>query len=124
MRHVDAGSCNDCELELTALCNPIYDLERFGLQFVASPRHADVLLISGPFTRSMREATLAAFNAMPAPRRVVTLGDALEPGALFQNSYAIAPLPDEILAARILHVPGNPPSPQQLLDALLTLETK
>jgi Ni,Fe-hydrogenase III small subunit len=124
IRHVDAGSCNDCELELTALSNPIYDMQRFGLHIVASPRHADVLLISGPFTRSMRTATLAALHAMPAPRRVVTVGDALEPGILFQNSYAIAPLPEEILAARVLHIPGDPPSPQQLLDALLTLETK
>jgi Ni,Fe-hydrogenase III small subunit len=123
IRHVDAGSCNDCELEITALSNPLYDVERFGLQVVASPRHADVLLVSGPLTRSMRSATLAAFRAMPESRRVVTLGDGFCPTGSFYDSYAVVPLPDEMTPAWVMHIPGNPPSPRQILEALLTLET-
>src|SRR5690349_19977461 len=75
IRHVDAGSCNDCEQSIAALSNPIYDFERFGFRIVASPRYADILLITGPFTRSMRAAALDAFLAMPEPLRVVTAGD-------------------------------------------------
>jgi len=122
-RHLDAGSCNDCELEITALANPIYDLERFGLHAVASPRHADLLLITGPFTRSMEAAALAAFQAMPEPRRVVTVGDGFQEGGLFADSYAVVPLPQALAEAWVAHVPGDPPSPQELLDVLLTLET-
>ncbi len=124
IRHVDAGSCNDREVEITALSNPVYDLERFGLHIVASPRHADVLLLTGPFARSMRSAALAAFWAMPEPRRVVTVGDGFRPDGVFRDSYAIMPLPDEMTPAWVMHILGNPPSPQQILDALLTLETK
>jgi Ni,Fe-hydrogenase III small subunit len=120
---VDAGSCNDCELEISALSNPIYDFERYGFQIVASPRHADVLMISGPFTRNMEAAALDAFRAMPGPRRVVTVGDGFEKDNLFANSYALVPLSEEIASARIAHVPGDPPSPQDILDVLLTLET-
>jgi Ni,Fe-hydrogenase III small subunit len=124
IRHLDAGSCNDCELEIAALSNPIYDFERFGFHVVASPRHADVLLVTGPFTRSMEAAALAAFRAMPEPRRVVTVGDGFRPDGLFGDSYAVLPLPEEMIPCWVVHVPGDPPSPHDLLEVLLTLETK
>lgn len=124
IRHLDAGSCDDCELEIAALSNPLYDFERLGLQFVASPRHADVLLVTGPFTRSMESAALAAFHAMPEPRRVVTVGDGFNENGIFGDSYAMTPLPKELLAARVAHVPGDPPSPKQILDVLLALEKR
>ena len=124
IRHLDAGSCNDCELEITALSNPVYDFERFGLHIVASPRHADVLLVSGPFTRSMETAALAAFRAMPEPRRVVTVGDGFRPDGIFGGSYAVLPLPQEMVPYWVVHIPGDPPPPQHILDVLLTLDTK
>ena len=124
IRHVDAGSSNDCEPEITALSNPLYDFERFGFHIVASPRHADVLLVTGPFTRSMEAAALAAFRAMPEPRRVVTVGDGLQEGHLFCDSYAVVPLPEELAAARVDHVLGDPPTPRRILDVLLTLDTQ
>lgn len=124
VRHLDAGSCNDIEVEVAALSNPVYDLARFGLHFVASPRHADVLLVTGPFTRSMEAAALAAFQAMPEPRRVVTVGDGFGPGGVFADSYAVIPLPAEMMGAWVLHVMGDPPSPPTLLDALLSLESE
>jgi Ni,Fe-hydrogenase III small subunit len=123
IRHVDAGSSNAIEQEITALFNPVYDVERFGFHLVASPRHADILLITGPFTRSMEAAALAAFHAMPEPRRVITAGDGFEEDSVFHSSYAVTPLPDEIAAVRVAHIPGDPPSPQQILDVLLSLET-
>lgn len=123
IRHLDGGSGNDCEVEITALSNPIYDFERFGFHIVASPRHADILLITGPFTRSMEAAALAAFRAMPEPRRVVTVGDGFQDEHPLGNSYAVMELPEEIASARVAHVPGDPPSPQQMLGVLLTLET-
>lgn len=122
IRHLDAGSCNDVEVEVAALSNPVYDLARFGLDFVASPRHADVLLVAGPFTRSMEVAALAAFEAMPEPRRVVTVGDGFRPAGVFGDSYAVIPLPEEMQEVWVLHVMGDPPSPPVLLDALLSLE--
>src|SRR5580692_714227 len=88
LRHVDAGSCNACELELTALSNPYYDLERFGLRFVASPRHADVLLVTGPVSKNMREALRRTYDAMPAPKWVVAVGDCAICGGMFAGSYA------------------------------------
>lgn len=124
IRHLDAGSCNDCELEIAALSNPLYDFERFGFHLVASPRHADILLVTGPFTRSMEAAALAAFRAMPGPRRVVTVGDGFKESGIFSDSYAVMPLPEELVAARVAHIPGDPPSPQQIAEVLLTLETK
>jgi Ni,Fe-hydrogenase III small subunit len=123
IRHVDAGSSNAIEQEIIALFNPVYDVERFGFHLVASPRHADILLITGPCTRSMEAATLAAFHAMPEPRCVVTVGDGFEEDSVFYDSYAVMPLPDEIAAVRVAHIPGDPPSPQQILDVLLDLPT-
>src|SRR5579871_2731769 len=88
IRQVDAGSCNGCELEIHALSNAFYDLERFGLRFVASPRHADVLMVTGPVTRNMRVALERAYNATPDPKWVVALGDCAVDGGLFAGSYA------------------------------------
>lgn len=120
LRLVDAGSCNACELELNALSNPYYDLERFGLHFVASPRHADVLLVTGPVTKNMREALLRTYEAMPGPKWVVAVGDCAACGGLYADSYAC-----ERGAASVLHVDlrivGCPPSPCQLLSGLLAL---
>src|SRR4029079_10405278 len=90
IRAVDAGSCNGCELELHALSNAFYDLERFGLRFVASPRHADVLMVTGPVTRNMREALLRTYEAMPDPKWVVAIGTCAVDGGPFAKSYAVA----------------------------------
>ena len=89
IREVDAGSCNGCELEIHALNNAFYDLERFGLRFVASPRHADVLLVTGPVTRNMRQALERTYNATPDPKWVVAVGDCAADGGLFAGSYAV-----------------------------------
>src|SRR5215470_9118377 len=88
IREVDAGSCNGCELEIHALNNAFYDLERFGLRFVASPRHADVLMVTGPVTRNMREALVRTFNATPDPKWVVAVGTCAFDGGIFAGSYA------------------------------------
>src|SRR5918995_28603 len=90
IREVDAGSCNGCELEIHALQNAFYDLERFGLRFVASPRHADVLLVTGPVTKNMREALERTWRATPDPKWVVAVGDCAADGGIFSGSYAVA----------------------------------
>lgn len=121
IRHVDGGSCNGCELEIAALFNPIYDAERFGFHLVASPRHADVLLVTGPLTRSMEAALVGAFRAMPEPRCVVTVGDGFRAGTPFADSYTVVPLPVEMESAWQAHVMGDPPTPQAILSVLLAL---
>ena len=120
IRQVDAGSCNGCELEIHALNNPYYDLERFGLRFVASPRHADVLLVTGPVTHNMAEALRRTWAATPAPKWVVASGDCARDGGCFAGSYAIAGGVAAVLPVD-LHIPGCPPSPTQLLQGLLAL---
>jgi Ni,Fe-hydrogenase III small subunit len=120
IRHVDAGSCNGCELEIHALNNAFYDLERYGLHFVASPRHADVLLVTGPVTKNMREALQRTYNATPDPKWVVAVGDCAASGGLFAGSYAVAGGVKDV-APVDLHIPGCPPSPSKLLSALITL---
>ncbi|MFO1058654.1 MAG: NADH-quinone oxidoreductase subunit NuoB [Dongiaceae bacterium] len=120
IRQVDAGSCNGCELEIHALNNPYYDLERFGLRFVASPRHADVLLVTGPVTHNMAEALRRTWVATPAPKWVVASGDCARDGGCFAGSYAIAGGVAAVLPVD-LHIPGCPPSPTQLLQGLLAL---
>ena len=110
IREVDAGSCNGCELEIHALNNPVYDVERFGLKFVASPRHADVLLVTGPVTWNMREALLRTYNAAPEPKWVVALGDCATNCGVFAGSPAVVGPLAEILPVD-LHVPGCPPAP-------------
>ncbi len=120
IREVDAGSCNGCELEIHALNNAFYDLERFGLRFVASPRHADVLMVTGPVTRNMREALERTYNATPDPKWVVAVGDCAADGGLFAGSYAIVGGLSKVVHVD-LHIRGCPPRPIQLLAGLLTL---
>ena len=120
IRAVDAGSCNACELELNALGNPLYDLERFGLRIVASPRHADVLLVTGPVTRNMAAALRATYEAMPAPKWVVALGDCATCGGLFAGSAACLGGAAGVVPVD-LHIPGCPPTPKQMLTGLLAL---
>lgn len=121
IREVDAGSCNGCELEIHALTNAFYDLERFGLRFVASPRHADVLLVTGPVTCNMREALARTYAATPAPKWVVAAGDCTCEGGVFADS-------DRVVAGGVaavipvdLYIRGCPPTPTQLLAGLLAL---
>ncbi|MBS0246231.1 MAG: NADH-quinone oxidoreductase subunit NuoB [Proteobacteria bacterium] len=120
IRHVDAGSCNGCELELHALSNAFYDLERFGLRFVASPRHADVLTVTGPVTRNMREALLRTYDAMPDPKWVLAIGGCARGGGLFAGSYAVVGGVSDVIPVD-LHIDGCPPSPTALLRGLLAL---
>lgn len=120
IRQVDAGSCNACELEIHALSNPYYDLERFGLRFVASPRHADVLLVTGPVTTSMAEALKRTHDATPAPKWVVAAGDCAANGGLFAGSYAVARGVGAVVPVDLV-IPGCPPTPLALLKGLLAL---
>ncbi len=120
IREVDAGSCNGCELEIHALNNIVYDLERFGMRFVASPRHADVLLVTGPVTTNMREALERTYQATPGPKWVVAVGDCARDGGAFSGSYACAGGVSAILPVD-LHISGCPPSPTALLRGLLAL---
>jgi Ni,Fe-hydrogenase III small subunit len=120
IREVDAGSCNGCELEMNALNNPFYDLERFGLHFVASPRHADVLLVTGPVTKNMQEALLRTYQATPAPKWVIAVGDCAVDGGLFADSYACVGAVENIIPVD-LRIRGCPPTPTQLLQGLLAL---
>jgi len=120
IREVDAGSCNGCELEIHALNNVYYDLERFGLRFVASPRHADVLLVTGPVTHNMRLALERTYNATPDPKWVVAVGDCGFDGGVFAGSYACAGGVSAVLPVD-LHIRGCPPSPTALLQGLIEL---
>jgi Ni,Fe-hydrogenase III small subunit len=120
IREVDAGSCNGCELEIHALNNAFYDLERFGLRFVASPRHADVLLVTGPVTRNMREALQRTYDATPDPKWVVAVGDCALDGGIFSGSYAVVGGVAKVIPVD-LHIRGCPPRPAQLLSGLVAL---
>jgi Ni,Fe-hydrogenase III small subunit len=120
IREVDAGSCNGCELEIHALNNAFYDLERFGLRFVASPRHADVLMVTGPVTKNMREALLRTWQATPDPKWVVALGTCAVDGGLFAGSDAVVGGVSDVVPVD-LHIRGCPPSPTQILQGLLAL---
>jgi len=120
IRHVDAGSCNACEHELTVTLGPFYDLQRFGLGIVASPRHADLLLVTGVVTTRMREPLLAAYAAMPEPRRVAALGDcALGCGVLGSADELVGPV-EELLPVA-LRIAGCPPDPETIAQAILAL---
>ena len=123
IREVDAGSCNACELEINALSNPYYDIERFGIRFVASPRHADVLLVTGPVTKNMREALERTFRATPNPKWVVAVGDCACTGGIFADSYACVGPVSQVLPVD-LRIPGCPPRPIELLRGLLALLQK
>jgi Ni,Fe-hydrogenase III small subunit len=120
IREVDAGSCNGCELEIHALNNAFYDIERFGIRFVASPRHADVLLVTGPVSRNMAQALERTYNATPDPKWVVAVGDCAYDGGIFAASYACAGGVGAVLPVD-LHIRGCPPSPTTLLKGLLAL---
>jgi Ni,Fe-hydrogenase III small subunit len=120
IRQVDAGSCNGCELEINALNNAYYDLERFGIRFVASPRHADVLLVTGPVTHNMREALERTYEATPAPKWVVAVGGCARNGGCFAGSYAVVGGVSEVVPVD-LHIPGCPPRPIEILKGLLAL---
>jgi Ni,Fe-hydrogenase III small subunit len=120
IRQVDAGSCNGCELEIHALSNAFYDIERFGLRFVASPRHADVLLVTGPVTKNMRQALERTYNATPDPKWVVAVGGCAVDGGIFAGSYACVGGVSDVVPVD-LHITGCPPSPTDLLKGLLAL---
>ena len=117
---MDAGSCNGCELEIQALGNAFYDLERFGLRFVASPRHADVLLVTGPVTKNMREALERTYQATPDPKWVVAVGNCALDGGIFAGSYACVGGVSAVVPVD-LHIRGCPPSPTDILRGLLAL---
>jgi Ni,Fe-hydrogenase III small subunit/formate hydrogenlyase subunit 6/NADH:ubiquinone oxidoreductase subunit I len=118
IREVDAGSCNGCELEIVALNNPIYDIERFGIHFVASPRHADMLLVTGPVTRNMELALVKTYQAMPEPRLVVAVGACGISGGIFGKNYASLGGVDQVIPVNV-YIPGCPPRPQALLQGIL-----
>src|SRR5258707_11865937 len=120
IRQVDAGSCNGCELEIHALSNAFYDLERFGLRFVASPRHADVLMVTGPVTWNMREALWRTYDATPDPKWVIAVGDCAADCHVFAGSYAVAGKVADIIPVD-LHIRGCPPPPIEILKGLLAL---
>jgi Ni,Fe-hydrogenase III small subunit len=120
IREIDAGSCNGCELEIHALNNAFYDIERFGIRFVASPRHADVLLVTGPVTHNMREALERTYAATPAPKWVVAAGDCAAGCGVFEGSYACVGAVAKIVPVDLV-IRGCPPPPLALLRGLLTL---
>jgi len=118
VREVDAGSCNACELELIALSNPVYDIERFGIHVVASPRHADVLFVTGPVTRNMETALKKTYEATPAPKLVIGIGDCAACGGVYKGSYAVAGGVGDVVPVDMI-IPGCPPRPIDILHALL-----
>ncbi|HUN25053.1 MAG TPA: hypothetical protein VMU67_02015 [Steroidobacteraceae bacterium] len=119
IRHVDAGSCNGCELEIHALNNPIYNLEGLGIRFVASPRHADLLLVTGPVARNMESALRRTYDATPAPKLVVAIGDCGCTGGIFGENYASCGRVSNVIPVDVA-VPGCPPSPVRILQGILT----
>ncbi len=118
IREVDAGSCNGCEVEIVGLNSPIYDIERFGIHFVASPRHADMLLVTGPVTRNMELALRKTYDAMPAPRLVVAVGACGCSGGIFAQNYASLGGVDQVIPVDV-YIPGCPPNPHALLHGIL-----
>lgn len=123
IRAVDAGSCNGCELEMHALGNPIYNLEALGIRFVASPRHADLLLVTGPVTRNMEVALRRTYEATPDPKLVVAIGDCGCTGGIFGEGYASRGRVSNVIPVDVA-VPGCPPSPRQILAGILTAVSK
>jgi len=122
IREVDAGSCNGCELEITGLTSPIYDMERFGMHFVASPRHADLLLVTGPVSRNMEEALRRTYEATPEPKLVVAVGDCGCTGGIFGESYASCGRVANVIPVDVA-VPGCPPTPVAIMQGILTAIT-
>lgn len=119
IRHVDAGSCNGCELEVHALGNPVYNIEGLGIRFVASPRHADLLLVTGPVSRHMEVALRRTYEATPDPKLVIAIGDCGCTGGVFGESYASAGRVANVIPVNVA-VPGCPPSPNRILTGILT----
>ncbi|MDD5729878.1 MAG: NADH-quinone oxidoreductase subunit B family protein [Candidatus Omnitrophica bacterium] len=117
IREVDTGSCGGCESEIIAVNNPIYDIQRFGIDFVASPRHADALLVTGPLSRNMLLALKKTYDAMPSPKFVITLGDCALDGGCFKDSYYCLGKIGDVLPVN-LHIPGCPPNPGQIIKYL------
>ncbi len=117
VRHVDCGSCNGCEVEVGAVFGPVYDAERYGTRLVASPRHADVLLVTGVVTHNMREPLRRTVDATPRPRVVVAVGDCAVDGGLFRDGYGVAGFVEEVVGVD-LTVPGCPPEPEAIVAAL------
>jgi Ni,Fe-hydrogenase III small subunit len=118
IREVDAGSCNGCEMEIVGLNSPVYDIERFGIHFVASPRHADMLLVTGPVSRNMELALRKTYDATPAPRLVVAVGACGCSGGIFGQNYASLGGVDKVIPVDV-YVPGCPPNPYALLHGIL-----
>ncbi len=118
LREVDTGSCGACESEIVATTNPLYDLQRFGVDFVASPRHADALLVTGPVSNNMVLALKKTYDAVPDPKFVITVGDCALGGGVFKDAYYVAGGVQEILPVA-LHIPGCPPSPVEIIRRLL-----
>jgi len=123
IRQLDSGSCGACQSEIISANNPIYDLQRFGVNFVASPRHADALLVTGPVSRNMFIALKKTYEAMPEPKFVITCGDCALNGGPFKDSYYVCRAVKDILPV-VLHIPGCPPSPLQIISALNTFLRK
>jgi Ni,Fe-hydrogenase III small subunit len=117
VRHVDAGSCNGCEIEIASSFGPVYDLERYGVRLVASPRHADVLLVTGPVTRNMVDPLVKAYEAMPSPKRVVALGDCARDCGVFAGAYGVQGAVGDFVPVDVT-VPGCPPEPEAIIAAL------
>ncbi|HUX35533.1 MAG TPA: NADH-quinone oxidoreductase subunit B family protein [Candidatus Paceibacterota bacterium] len=120
IREVDSGSTNACEQELTALSNSFYDVERFGIRFVASPRHADMLMVTGAVSRNMKEALIKTYEATPEPKIVVAVGDDAIDGGIFKGSYAVSDGVDKVIPVDF-KIPGDPPSPKVILGHLLKI---
>ncbi|MDD5615734.1 MAG: NADH-quinone oxidoreductase subunit B family protein [Candidatus Methanoperedens sp.] len=123
IREVDAGSCNACEVEVNALANPVYDMERFGIHIVASPRHADMLLVTGPVTRNMELALLKTANATPEPKLVVAMGSCACNGGIFGETYASGGGVDRFMPVDV-YIPGCPPRPQAVIFGLMVAVDK
>jgi Ni,Fe-hydrogenase III small subunit len=117
LRHVDAGSCNGCELEIASAFGPVYDAERYGLRLVASPRHADALLVTGPVTRNMADPLRATYEATPRPKRVVAVGDCAHNCGVFAGGYGVEGAVSDVVPVDV-EVPGCPPAPHVLIAAL------
>ncbi len=119
IREVDTGSCGGCESEIISATNPIYDIQRFGIDFVASPRHADALLVTGPVSKNMALALKKTYDAMPEPKFVITLGDCALDGGVFKGSYYVKGGAKSIVPVAA-HIPGCPPAPSEIIKAILS----
>jgi Ni,Fe-hydrogenase III small subunit len=123
VRHVDAGSCNGCEMEVHSAFAPVYDAERFGVRLVASPRHADALLVTGPVTKNMSDPLRKTYDAMPEPRLVIALGDCARDCGVFKGGYGVEGSVSDVVPVDV-HIPGCPPHPRAIVEALRGLTGK